>query len=75
MTGQILSIYYREKVIAQHRINPGHNVMNINPHHYEPLTKRQSQDVDNTLLNDTDILYASIPDIDLSVYDMGVSYE
>lgn len=75
VTGQILSIYYREKVIAQHRINPGHNVMNINPHHYEPLTKRQSQDVDNTLLNDTDILYASIPDIDLSVYDMGVSYE
>lgn len=74
-TGQILSIYHRENLIAQHKINPGSNVMNINPQHYEPLTKRQSEKADNTLMNDTDVLHTFIPDIDLSVYDVGVSYE
>lgn len=75
VTGQVLSIYHREKVIAQHRINPGNNVMNINPLHYESLTKRQSKDVSNTLLDEGDILHANVTDIDLSVYDLEVFYE
>lgn len=75
VTGQVLSIYHREKVIAQHRINPGNNVMNINPLHYESLTKRLSKEVSNTLLDEGDILHVNVADIDLSVYDLEVFYE
>ena len=74
-TERILSIYHREKVIAQHQLNSGKNIMNIDPHHYSNLTRKQSLKVDNTLLTNIDVLHDDVPVIDLSVYDVEVSYE
>ena len=75
ITGRIMSVYHRDKLIAQHCINPGKNTMNLNPGHYSELTAHQSMKSENTLLNDSDILHAYVPDIDLTVYEQGVSYD
>ena len=77
IVGNILTVYYQAKPIAQHQLSYCKNTMNVNPNHYKDLLVKlvkQSFDVENTLLHNSDMLHENLSAIDLSAYDLGVYF-
>lgn len=65
----MLAAYYEGKQIALHRLSYQRNSMIVNSNHYRRLIKRQSFDVENTLMNNIKTIDYRPYDIDLGVYD------
>lgn len=73
--GNILSIYYQGVAIAHHNLSYNKYDINVNPKHYENITKNQSFDIENTLFKNTDVLHEDIEISNLNAYDMEAIYE
>jgi len=67
--GNMLAAYHEGKQVALHRISYQKKDMVVNPVHYRKLTVKQSFDIENTLLDDEDVLDKPVRIHDLSVYD------
>jgi len=65
----MLAAYYEGKQIFLHRLSNHKNAMVVNSNHYRKLVKRQSFDVENTLMNNIKTVDYKPYNIDLSVYD------
>lgn len=65
----MLVAYYQGKQIALHRLSYGKNTMNVNKEHYKLLIKKQTFNVENTLLNNSNIIDFNVYTADLSKYD------
>lgn len=70
----MLCAYHDGKQIAVHRISYQKKDMVVNPVHYQKLTIKQSFDIENTLLNQGNIIDFPMKAADLSRYD-EVIYE
>jgi len=70
----MLACYHEGKQIAIHRLSYQKKDMVVNAHHYRRLTVKQSFDVENTLLEDDNIIDFPIDPHSLSRYD-EVLYE
>ena len=70
----MLCAYHDGKQIAVHRISYQKKDMVVNPVHYQKLTMRQSFEIENTLLEQDNIIDFPLKAADLSRYD-EVIYE
>ncbi|MDX1358775.1 MAG: IS21 family transposase [Clostridia bacterium] len=73
--GGILTIFYQNELIAQHRLDTGKNNMNINPAHYRDLMVKQAFSTENTIFNEPDTIHSYVQEADLSVYEQEGFYE
>lgn len=65
----MLAVYHDSKQIALHRISYQKKDMVVNAHHYRRLTVKQSFEVENTLLDNENIIDFPVKPHDLSRYD------
>jgi transposase len=65
----MLAAYYEGKQIALHKISYQKKDMVVNPTHYRRLTIRQSFDIENTLLEGSNIIDFPIKSPNLNTYD------
>jgi Transposase and inactivated derivatives len=65
----MLAAYYEGKQIALHRISYQKKDMVVNANHYRRMTVKQSFDIENTLLNQTNLIDFPVLPPDLSAYD------
>jgi len=66
----VLAAYYMGKQIALHRLSYHKNEMVVNKHHYRNLLMKQSFDIENSLLQDKNMVDLKPTSIDLGVYDI-----
>ena len=73
----MLAAYYEGKQIALHRISYQNKDMVVNPTHYRRMTMKQAFDVENTLLENGNLIDFPVQSPDLSIYDelVEVVYE
>ena len=57
----MLAAYFEGKQIALHKLSYSKNTLNVNKGHYESMTVKSAFDVENTLLNNPDLVDLSIP--------------
>lgn len=65
----MLAAYFEGKQIALHKLSYSKNTLNVNKGHYESMTVKSAFDVENTLLNNPDLVDLSIPCHSLKKYD------
>ena len=74
----MLAAYYEGKQIALHRLSYQKKDMVVNARHYRKMTVKQSFDIENTLLEQTNLIDFPVKTADLSAYDElagGIAYE
>lgn len=65
----MLAAYFEGKQIALHKLSYSKNTYNVNKEHYKSMIVKSGFDVENTLLNNPDLMDLSIPDHSLKKYD------
>ena len=65
----MLAAYFEGKQIALHKLSYSKNTFNANKEHYKSMIVKSGFDVENTLLNNPDLMDLSIPDYSLKKYD------
>ena len=65
----MLAAYFEGKQIALHKLSYSKNTFNVNKEHYKSMIVKSGFDVENTLLNNPDLMDLSIPDYSLKKYD------
>ena len=65
----MLAAYYEGKQIALHRLSYQKKDMVVNANHYRRMTVKQSFDIENTLLDQTNLIDFPVLSPDLSAYD------
>lgn len=65
----MLAAYFEGKQIALHKLSYNKNTFNVNKEHYKSMIVKSGFDVENTLLNNPDLMDLSIPDHSLKKYD------
>lgn len=65
----MLAAYYEGKQIALHRLSYQKKDMVVNARHYRKMTVKQSFDIGNTLLEQTNLIDFPVKTADLSAYD------
>ena len=65
----MLAAYYEGKQIALHRLSYQKKDMVVNANHYRKMTVKQSFDIENTLLDQTNLIDFPVQSADLSAYD------
>lgn len=65
----MLAAYFEGKQIALHKLSYSKNTFNVNKEHYKSMIVKSGFDVENTLLNNPDLMDLSIPDHSLKKYD------
>lgn len=65
----MLAAYFEGKQIALHKLPYGKNTFNVNKEHYKSIIVKSGFDVENTLLNNPDLVDLSIPDHSLKKYN------
>ena len=58
----ILAAYFGGKQIALHKLSYSRNTHNVNKEHYKPMIVKSGFDIENTLLNNPDLVDLSIPE-------------
>lgn len=65
----MLAAYFEGKQIALHKLSYSKNSLNVNKEHYKSMIVKSSFDIENTLLNNPDLVDLSIPNHSLKKYD------
>ena len=65
----MLAAYFEGKQIALHKLSYSKNTYNVNKEHYKSMIVKSGFGVENTLLNNPDLMDLSIPDYSLKKYD------
>ncbi len=65
----MLAAYFEGKQIALHKLSYSKNTYNVNKEHYKSMIVKSGFGVENTLLNNPDLMDLSIPDHSLKKYD------
>ncbi len=73
----MLDVYYEGKQIDLHRISYQKKDMMVNANHYRKMTVKQSFDIENTLLDQTNLIDLPVQTPNLSAHDeiVEVHYE
>lgn len=61
--------YFEGKQIALHKLSYSKNSLNVNKEHYKSMIVKSGFDIENTLLNNPDLVDLSIPNHSLKKYD------
>lgn len=67
--GHMLAAYFEGKQIALHKLSYSKNTLNVNKEHYKSMMVKSGFDIENTLLNNPDLVDLSIPEHSLKKYD------
>lgn len=65
----MLAAYFEGKQIALHKLSYSENSLNVNKEHYKSMIVKSGFDIENTLLNNPDLVDLSIPNHSLKKYD------
>lgn len=65
----MLAAYFEGKQIALHKLSYSKNSLNVNKEHYKSMIVKSGFDIENTLLNNPDLVDLSIPNHSLKKYD------
>lgn len=65
----MLAAYFEGKQIALHKLSYSKNSLNVNKEHYKSMIVKSGFDIENTLLNNPDLVDLSIPNHSLEKYD------
>ena len=65
----MLAAYFEGKQIALHKLSYSRNTLNVNKEHYKSMIVKSGFDIENTLLNNPDLVDLSIPNHSLKKYD------
>ena len=65
----MLAAYFEGKQIALHKLSYSKNTLNVNKEHYKSMIVKSGFDIENTLLNNPDLVDLSIPNHSLKKYD------
>lgn len=65
----MLAAYFEGKQIALHKLSYSRNTLNVNKEHYKSMIVKSSFDIENTLLNNPDLIDLAIPNHSLKKYD------
>lgn len=65
----MLAAYFEGKQIALHKLSYSRNTLNVNKEHYKSMIVKSSFDIENTLLNNPDLVDLGIPNHSLKKYD------
>lgn len=65
----MLAAYFEGKQIALHKLSYSRNTLNVNKEHYRSMIVKSGFNIENTLLNNPDLMDLSIPDHSLKKYD------
>lgn len=65
----MLTAYFEGKQIALHKLSYSKNSLNVNKEHYKSMIVKSGFDIENTLLNNPDLVDLSIPNHSLKKYD------
>ena len=65
----MLAAYFEGKQIALHKLSYSRNTLNVNKEHYKSMIVKSNLDIENTLLNNPDLVDLSIPNHSLKKYD------
>lgn len=65
----MLAAYFEGKQIALHKLSYSKNTLNVNKEHYKSMIIKSAFDIENTLLNNPDLVDLSIPNHSLKKYD------
>lgn len=65
----MLAAYFEGKQIALHKLSYSKNTLNVNKEHYKSMIVKSGFDIENTLLNNPDLVDLSIPEHSLKKYD------
>lgn len=65
----MLAAYFEGKQIALHKLSYNRNTLNVNKEHYQSMIMKSGFDIENTLLNNPDLVDLCIPDHSLEKYD------
>ena len=65
----MLAAYFEGKQIALHKLSYSRNTLNVNKEHYKSMIVKSGFDIENTLLNNSDLVDLSIPEHSLKKYD------
>lgn len=65
----MLAAYFGGKQIALHKLSYSRNTLNVNKEHYKSMIVKSGFDIENTLLNNPDLVDLCIPNHSLKKYD------
>lgn len=65
----MLAAYFGGKQIALHKLSYSRNTLHVNKEHYKSMIVKSGFDIENTLLNNPDLVDLSIPKHSLKKYD------
>ena len=65
----MLAAYFEGKQIALHKLSYSRNTLNVNKEHYKDMIVKSDFDIENTLLNNPDLVDLRIPKHSLKKYD------
>ena len=65
----MLAAYFEGKQIALHKLSYSKNSLNVNKEHYKSMIVKSGFDIENTLLNNPDLVDLCIPNHSLKKYD------
>ena len=65
----MLAAYFEGKQIALHKLSYSRNTLNVNKEHYKSMIVKSNFDIENTLLNNPDLVDLSITNHSLKKYD------
>lgn len=65
----MLAAYFEGKQIALHKLSYSRNTLNVNKEHYKSMIVKSGFNIENTLLNNPDLVDLSIPEHSLKKYD------
>lgn len=65
----MLAAYFEGKQIALHKLSYSKNSLNVNKEHYKSMIVKSGFDIENTLLNNPDLVDLSIPNHSMKKYD------
>lgn len=65
----MLAAYFEGKQIALHKLSYSRNTLNVNKGHYKSMIVKSGFNIENTLLNNPDLVDLSIPEHSLKKYD------
>lgn len=65
----MLAAYFEGKQIALHKLSYSRNTLNVNKEHYKSMIVKSGFDIENTLLNNPDLVDLGIPNHSLKKYD------
>lgn len=65
----MLAAYFKGKQIALHKLSYSRNTLNVNKEHYKSMIVKSGFNIENTLLNNPDLVDLNIPEHSLKKYD------